>query len=140
MNDTWNAEPNMPNPCIEIIGADIKLSFLLNAFQYTQFSEGDIGIIRFHKCFQYRMGMPNDEGFHIYGQSRYKKYAVEWGHFYLVKDSDWEVNFPEAKIINSYISIENLRHYLFYFRDETFEVVAENYSFQVVKTTKYPMH
>ena len=132
LNENWNAEPNTPDPFIKIIGSDIKLSFYLNAFEHEQFNEGDIGILEFHNCVQYRIGAPNDEGFYIYGQSRYKQYGVEWGHFYLVQNSDWKTNFPEAIIVNKIVN-QNLNHYLFYFRDETFESIAESYSFHVVK-------
>ena len=136
LNKDWNAEPNAPYPYLEITASNIKLSFYLNHFQYRQFNEGDIGILEFHNCLQYRMGAPNDEGFYIYEQSRYKQYGVEWGHFYLVENSDWKTNFPEAIIIDDRIPTEALKHYLFYFRDETFEAVAESYSFLAVKASE----
>ena len=133
LNENWNAEPNAPEPSIEITGADLKLLFYLNYFCHEQFGEGDIGILEFRNCLKYRMGAPNDEGFFIYAQSRYKQYGVEWGHFYLVEDSDWETNFPDAQAVAERVCNQELKHYLFYFKDETFEVIAENYSFEVVK-------
>ena len=133
LNKTWDAEPNAPEPRIEIAGSTLKLSFYLNPFLYPQFSKDDLGILTFDCCFQYRMGAPNDEGFYNHGQSRYKQYGVEWGYFYLVNYSDWATNFPEARIIDDSIPVEGLNHYLFYFSDETFEVVARNYSFQMKK-------
>ena len=133
LNENWNAEPNAPNPHIEITRSTLKLSFYLNPFLYSQFREGDIGILEFHNCFQYRAGVPSDEGFYVYKQSRYKQYGVEWGHFYIVNNSDWEINFPDALIVDSRIPVGILKHYLFYFRDETVEVVAENYRFRIIK-------
>ena len=133
LNEDWNAEPNAPDVHIEIKGSTLKLSFYLNAFQYEQFSEGDVGVLEFYNCFQYRKGAPNDEGFYIFNQSRYSQYGVEWGHFYLVNDSDWETNFPEVMLLDNQIPISAVKHYLFYFRDETVEVVAKSYSFRIIK-------
>jgi hypothetical protein len=133
LNEDWNAEPNAPEPRIEITGARLRLSFYMNPYLYPQFSENDIGVLEFTRCRQYRMGAPNDEGFYNHGQSRYQQYGVEWGEFYLVDNSDWKANFPDAKIIDGDIPVNPLNHYLFYFRDETFEVVAEKYTFHVVK-------
>ena len=79
------------------------------------------------------MGQPNDEGFYCHNESRYAQYGVEWGEFYLVNESDWKTNFPDVQIIDGSIQTDGLNHYLFYFRDETFEVIAESYSFQVMR-------
>ena len=136
LNENWNAEPNAPRPSIKISGVNIKLSFYLNCFCYEQFNEGDMGILNFVNCLKYRMGTPNDEGFFIYGQSRYKQYGVEWGHFYLVEDSDWHSNFPDGIIIDDSIPADKLNHYLFYFKDETFEAIAESCSFRIIKAVK----
>ena len=133
INENWNAEPNAPMPTININCSNLKLSFYLNSFMFNEFDEDDIGIIEFYNCRQYRLGPPNDDGFYIHNQCRYKKYGVKWGEFYLIKDSDWHTNFPEPVYIDTTIDIQRLNHYLFYFRDETFECVAEKYSFKVNK-------
>lgn len=86
----------------------------------------------FHKCIQYRYGSPNDEGFYNFGQSRYKQYGVNWGEFYLVEQSDWRHNFPNAITVNKLNGDIRANHYLFYFRDGTFEVVAQDYEFEVI--------
>ena len=136
-NENWNAEPNAPNPQVEIVGLTLKLSFFLNPFLYEQFNDGDVGVLKFYNCFQYRMGAPNDEGFYNDNQNRYSqycKYGVEWGHFYRIENSDWETNFPDARIVDNRVAIDTLKHYLFYFRDETIEVIAERYSFDTIMT------
>jgi len=107
----------------------------MNAFKFKDFSEGDIGALTFSNCFQYRMGPPNDEGFNIFNQSRYKKYGVPWGEFYLVKDSDWQTTFPNPIIVASGLDTSVLNHYLFYLRDETFECIAGTWHLEVSGST-----
>jgi hypothetical protein len=133
INENWNAEPNAPMPTIEVIGSNLILSFYLNAFISEEFDEEDLGVLEFNNCLQYRLGAPNEDGFYIYNKSRYKKYGVQWGEFYLVQNSDWQINFPEPVFIDNSIKNEKLNHYLFYFRDETFECVSLSYSFKVIK-------
>ncbi len=128
LNIGWNAEPNAPELSISVEGTDVVIMFYLNAFAYEGYSEGDKAKITFHNCYIYRNGAPNDEGFYIYNQSRYKQYGVKWGEFYLVHNSDWQENFPNP--IKVGISDEALQHYLFYFKDETFECVASSYSIE----------
>ncbi|MBQ8935791.1 MAG: hypothetical protein IJ049_05280 [Oscillospiraceae bacterium] len=126
LNIGWNAEPNAPELNITVHGTDVVIRFYLNAFAYEGFSEGDMARITFHDCFQYRDGSPDHEGFYCHGKSRYKKYGVKWGEFYLVHHSDWKENFPDAVQVGTFN--DHLRHYLFYFRDETFECIAASYS------------
>lgn len=128
LNIGWNAEPNSPEVQIEVIDSDVVIRFYLNAFMYENFSEGDKAILVFHNCLQYRVGSPNDEGFFCYGQSRYKKYGIKWGEFYLIHNSDWEIAFPDPIRVGD-VEGEK-KHYLFYFRDETFECIASDYSIE----------
>ena len=130
LNLDWNAEPNAPEVEISVYDNKVTVEFFLNAFKYKQFSEEDKAKLTFYNCHQYRFGAPNDEGFYSYNQSRYKKYGVKWGEFYLVHNSDWEDNFPNPIIVGE--KSENLNHYLFYFKDETFECIAENYSVEFI--------
>jgi|GEM_PF-1017497 len=123
LNEGWNAEPYTPNPVIEIQGQDLVLKFLVNAFQFAEFEEGEIGVLRFVRCERYRLGPTNDDGWYS-GQCRFSKLAPEWGEFYMVQGDaalleapqDWQIISP---------STGGGRHFLFYFRDNTFECVAE---------------
>lgn len=128
LNLDWNAEPNAPELNVQVKNSDVVIEFYLNAFIFDDFSEDDKARITFHNCFQYRVGSPNDEGFFSYGQSRYKKYGVKWGEFYLVHNSDWKENFPDSIKVGTIH--DNLNHYLFYFRDETFECIADSYDIE----------
>lgn len=128
LNHHWNAEPNAPDPKIQIAGGDLLLRFYLNPFKFPLFEEGDVGIIRFIGCSRYRIGPENDEGWYL-GHCRYSKLAPAWGEFYEVRGdlklaqcpSDW-------KVISS--GDEEARHFLFYFRDDMFECDAKAWQFE----------
>lgn len=131
LNSDWNAEPNSPIPRVAVWEHDILLSFYLNAFVFEQFEEGDIGHLRFRNCRRYRLGGTNDEGWSR-GQCRFSRLAPGWGEFYEVTGDlfpdkcpkDWVELFEDAS---------ERRHYLFYFRDQTFECEAESWSFSISK-------
>ena len=126
LNSDWNAEPNAPEVEIAIAGNDLTLRFFLNAFQYERFNHGDCATLVFHDCLKYRYGAPNDEGFYVFGESRYKPFGVKWGEFYRVCGADWENDFPDAIFVSKQPH-DALSHYLFYFRDGAFECVAKSY-------------
>jgi hypothetical protein len=129
LNDGWNAEPNAPAPVVERSGPDLLLRFTLNAFKFTQFAEEEVGILRFVDCARHRLGATNDEGWYR-GQCRFSRYAPAWGEFYeiggvvssLGEPDDWIVSGPDKA---------SCRHFLFYFRDETFECFAVDWLFEV---------
>lgn len=123
LNEGWNAEPNAPEPAIEIQGPDLLLSFYVNAFQYYEFEEEEIGILRFVHCERYRLGSTNDEGWYQ-GQCRFSKLAPAWGEFYLVQGDSALLNAPQDwKTVGP--ASGHGQHLLFYFRDNTFECVTE---------------
>jgi len=136
LNNGWDAEPNAPMPVIELLKAVsvIKLSFYLNSFIHEDVEEEDKGILEFNNCYQYRIGATNDEGFYR-GQCRFYKIGIVWGNFYNIINSTWRTDFPSDKIMgdSTLINNPNLNHYLFYFRDETFECIAESYTFMIIR-------
>jgi len=133
LNNNWGAEPNAPDPSIIIEEEKLILRFYLNAFIYSDYEEEDIGSLEFDNCYMYRLGATNDEGFYK-GQCRFSDSGIKWGEFYLFEDSGWEDSFPSDSIYNNkYIDKKTLKHYLFYFRDETFECMASDYNFKVLK-------
>lgn len=127
LNHGWNAEPNAPEPRTEQRGSDVLLYFLLNAFVFKQFDVEDRGIIRFVRCARYRLGGTNDEGWYR-GQCRYSSLAPDWGEFYEIigpdplrgQPADWVTIGDSARA----------RHFLFYFRDDTFECISDNWRFE----------
>ena len=52
INKGWNAEPNAPEPKVEVSGSDVLLTFYVNAFHFKEFEEEELGILRFVGCEQ----------------------------------------------------------------------------------------
>ncbi|HET8922837.1 MAG TPA: hypothetical protein VFN26_07540 [Candidatus Acidoferrum sp.] len=128
LNNGWNAEPNAPEPKVRVERQDIILYFWLNFMIYSHITEGDRGFLRFKECERYRLGSTNDEGWHR-GQCRYSKIAPEWGEFYEITGDDPLKFSPEDWIVLPEAA-SGRRHFLFYFRDNTFECIAADWHFE----------
>jgi|SRR5579863_8883719 len=125
LNVNWNAEPNAPDPHVDVLGDDILLRFYVNPFQFKDFAEDEVGFLRFVHCLRYRLGPTNDEGWY-HGQCRFSKIAPKWGEFYEVVGDDGGTNGPTDWLPVAARNTGRLHHFLFYFRDNTFECVAES--------------
>jgi hypothetical protein len=134
LNLGWNAEPNAPAPHVVVDGRDVVVSFLMNPFQFPEFAVEDIGKLRFRSCSRYRLGSTNDEGWYR-GQCRFSKIAPKWGEFYEVSGELRLAECP-ADWVELGVTAAGLRHYLFYFRDETFECDASDWSLEVWRPDK----
>ncbi len=130
LNAGWNAEPNAPEPTVVVGGENVTVLFRLNCFMFPQFSAVDIGRLRFTSCRRYRLGSTNDEGWYR-GQCRFS-HVVPWGEFYEITG-----DLRLARCPNDWVEVSpterSLRHFLFYFRDETFECEAAHWYFDVIK-------
>ncbi len=123
LNHGWNAQPNAPHINVTVEGPTLSLSFFANLYQFPDFVDGHIIRLRFTDVWRYAIGDVNDEGWYR-GQCRFSGIAPAWGEFYEVEgdllldqfDADWHVITDRPA--------ENLKHYLFYFRDENFECDA----------------
>lgn len=128
LNENWGAEPNAPEVELRIEGNTIFLEFFLNDEDF----EDDKGILKFENCHKYSFNSMNDEGYYL-GQYRYKYTDLPWGEFYKI-ETNWESDFPVSSIeLNQLLNKDNLSHFIFFFRDNTFECVAENYEFSILK-------
>jgi len=123
LNDGWNAAPNAPHPRIDVNGSLLKLFFRANAYQFPEFDREDVLQLRFRNCWRYRLGSTNDEGWYL-GQCRFGK-SIPWGEFYEVsgnlridETSDWVLLGCAGA---------STKHFLFYFRDGTFECDADSW-------------
>lgn len=84
------------------------------------------------------MGDTNDEGWYR-GQCRYSRIAPAWGEFYEIEGPDPLRDVPSDWHMLSPI-VERTRHFLFYFRDETFECLAADWRFTVISLPGTPTH
>jgi|ERR1035437_5732129 hypothetical protein len=125
LNRGWNAEPNAPDEFARVDGEDVLVQFHLNAFQFNDFSEGEIGVLRFLNCTRFRLGDTNDEGWYR-GQCRFSHSAPGWGEFYAVIGDPNSTDGPDDWVVTPLSVRENLTHFLFYFRNHTFECVAKS--------------
>lgn len=123
LNHGWNADPNAPFPQIEVDGTSVTLSFLANHYQFPEFVDGQIIQSLFIDVSRYAFGEVNDEGWYL-GQCRFSKLAPSWGEFYEVSGDLRLDEFISEWTIVSKSTSKRLRHFLFYFRDETFECDA----------------
>ena len=136
LNDGWNAEPNAPHPHVRRRNADLVLEFYMNPWQFPEYNEEDIGILTLTNCWRYRLGDTNDEGWYR-GQCRFGKRAPRWGEFYEVEgDLLLDRGTPDWHVVRR--PTESSRHFLFYFRDETFECDADDWSLEVVAQPSDP--
>lgn len=131
LNPDWNAEPNAPFPMVRWSDENLILRFHMNCFQFPQFEEADLGEITFVDCSRYRMGTINDEGWYR-GQCRFSNLAPEWGEFYEVTGNLLLEQVPDDWITRE-ADHSNLRHFLFYFRDEEFECDAKSWGLRILK-------
>jgi hypothetical protein len=127
LNHGWNAEPNAPDPTVKQSGPDLLLRFAVNPFRFKEFNEEDVGVLRFYNCARYRLGPTNDEGWYR-GKCRYSGSAPAWGEFYELSGDDPHLDEPHDWVIINRGS-NPLRHFLFYLRDDTFECIASDWSF-----------
>jgi len=112
------------------------LSFYLNPWIFPEFKLGDVGELTFSDCWRYRLGPTNDEGWWR-GQCRFSRRAPEWGEFYEVAgDLRLERLASDAWTIIDERTSEETRHFLFYFKDETFECDAAGWSFKVLAASE----
>ncbi len=127
LNHGWNADPNAADPRVEHDGDDAVLSFALNAFEFEAFAKGDMGYLRFHDCSRYRFTHVNDEGWYR-GQCRFSGLAPRWGEFYEVT-GDFKDTANDIVWTFHAAAAEGQRNFLFYFKDNTFECSARDWSF-----------
>lgn len=124
LNNGWNAEPNAPDESARVDGQDVLLRFDINTFQFGEFNESEKGVLRFVNCSRFRLGGTNDEGWYR-GKCRFSRLAPAWGEFYAVIGDPNSTEGPSDWIVVQHSAGGNRTHFLFYFRDRSFECVAE---------------
>ncbi len=131
LNEGWNAEPNSPEPSVLVSGPDVSVTFYVNTFQFPEFSEGTKATLRFKNCQRFRDGPTNDEGWYM-GHCRFSRLAPAWGEFYAVSGDSALLSAPSDWVVNADAPNTGLAtHYLFYFKDETFECLADDWTLEL---------
>lgn len=128
LNLDWEAEPSVPIVEIAVSGATVVVSFLMNPWLDRRFPDWSRGRLTFEGCSRYRLGSPNDEGWFIFGQDRYERRAPDWGQFYELKGPD-PLRTAPTDWIHVTEGADAARHFLFYFKDHTFECLAQDWAF-----------
>lgn len=93
-------------------------------------SEDDEGIatIKFHQFSQFKFGYPNNET--IQGHPYYRL-GLEACAMHKVTESDWIKELIKMNSVHPYHSDEQFsksEHFIFYFHDSCFEIIAEGYT------------
>jgi hypothetical protein len=128
LNPDWNAEPHAPFPSVEVIGASVRLRFVLDAWAYAAV-ENELGFLTFSACSRWRLGPVNDEAWHN-GECRYSKLAPEWGEFYEISGEDELLRTQPDDWRHLSDRTPDERHFLFYLHDDTFECLAKSWTFE----------
>jgi len=120
----WNAEPNAPSLEVVVEGSTVTLSFYLNPFAYDA-TEDEIGRVVFKGCSRWRWDTTNDEAW-FSGKGRFSGVAPKWGEFYEIVGDDASIDDHEWEVISP--DDAGGRDFLFYFRDDAIECVAEDWT------------
>lgn len=132
LNIDWGAEPNAPQPKLSVDGNRISIKFLLNPFNYDTIEDDEKGELTFINCHKYSFNNCNDEGYYR-GQYRYKSSQLPWGEFYELQ-TNWKKDlYPDSIILNEVIDENDLKHYIFFLRDNILECIAEGCEFRYLK-------
>jgi hypothetical protein len=129
ISDNWNADPVLPEISLKAVGVDLEMVIFLNYFAFDNYSEGDKARITFINCSKYSLNTCNDEGYHL-GQYRITPTELPWGEFYEIT-SGVNKDFAEP-ILELSDEHQGKRHFLFFFKDETFECLADDYKIEFI--------
>jgi hypothetical protein len=145
LGQAWVADPNAPEPQVSVEASaanvrfrsyrvvdDKKLTGFLRALglfsKPSSTFEETWGTLRFAGCSRWRWDSTNDhEWYKADGSGRYSGVAPRWGEFYELIGPDPDRDAVSWEKIGA--DTAGSRHFLYYFRDETLEFMAEDWSF-----------
>lgn len=129
LSNNWNAHPVSPEVNLQIVGKNLIMEIYLNHYMFDSFVKGDKARITFENSYKYSLNSCNDEGYY-YGQYRINWNQLEWGEFYeIISGLDRKLPKPIVQLSDD---SDNKRHFLFFFKDETFECLADNYKVEFI--------
>lgn len=139
------ADPNAPEPEVSVEASaanvrfrsyrvvddkkpkGIRTALALFSKPSSKFEE-TWGTLRFAGCSRWRWDGTNDhEWYKTDGHGRYSGVAPRWGEFYELIGPDPDRDAVSWEKIGE--DTASTRHFLYYFRDETLEFMAEDWSF-----------
>ncbi|WP_275783630.1 hypothetical protein [Pararhizobium gei] len=141
----WVADPNAPEPEVSVAGSSVNVCFrssrpvhdkkpvgVLRALNLFSEAEPKLdntwGTLSFIGCSRWRWDETNDhEWYKANGHGRYSGIAPRWGEFYELIGPDPTRDAVPWETIGA--DTADSRHFLYYFRDETLEFMAEEWSF-----------
>ena len=130
LNEDWNAEPNGPEPICRWQGDDLLLQFAADLRRYPGFRQNDPCTLRFKNVSRYRSGGRIDEHWDT-GRGRYSGIAAAFGGFYELQGSDPQLDESKDWHVVAQPVRAARRHFLFYTREFSFEVLASSWSFEL---------
>ena len=141
----WVVDPNAPEPQVSVEASSANVRFrsyravddknptgirralALFSKPSSKFEE-TLGTLRFAGCSRWRWDSTNDhEWYKADGHGRYSGVAPRWGEFYELIGPDPDRDAVSWEKIGA--DTASSRHFLYYFRDETLEFMAEDWSF-----------
>ena len=132
----WNADPVLPKIELTIDRTDLIMDIYLNHYVFDNFEKGYKVKIRFKDCTLYSLNTCNDEGYY-YGQYRTNPNELPWGEFYeIICGLDRNMPNPIVKIADDN---SDKKHFIFFFKDETFECIASEYELEFYNEKAYDL-
>lgn len=129
LNFDWEADPNSSIPLIWVENGNLFVDFYLSYFD-GKFEEGARAQIKFPNCSKYSFNSCNDEGY-FRGQYRTNPDELPWGDFYKIIEG-FDSNFPNP-VVKMRENEDSDLHYIFFFRDNTLELLSKSYQFKIVE-------
>jgi len=121
-----------PCPSLLMDGANLYVAYHMQE-ESTDFELEAIGLVKFSSVYLHKLGAPNGEAFH--GHPLYENGLRPFGT-YLVENSSWIKECMVRNRVHPYHSDEQFKlfnHYVWSFHDETLEVIAKSYKFQLTQ-------
>jgi len=114
-----------------MVGAPSPMVFADEHVLYLSYYdiEGDVALVRFEHCFEFKMGMPGEDQI---SKSPYSGLGLINFEVHTVENSLWLEGLESRyNVISSFSQNEReYTHYVFAFHDRTFECVSSGYSVQ----------
>lgn len=118
---------------IPVVLADEHLTIVAYYIQEDEGDEEAIAIVSFRRCLSVMFGPPNDEAFtgHPLASRGLRPYSS-----FVIENSSWLRVLEKMNSVHPYHShklYEDYKHFILSFHDSTFECIAVNYEYEILK-------